>query len=269
MMTSNPNNPNSYWNNHESYWDTHGAQGHPGTQPQPQQPNYSQPQPQQPYQQYPPQQQPQQPQHGYQQPYQQQPQQPYGGLLSRNMLAIQQIRSFMRDNFDILDENGQVAGYVETQGSRLGRMLMGSRKLTVHETDGRPLFVVIDPVNFVRDTFHVTLPGSDQPMAIIRSRFSLLRRRVDIEIPGYATCQVEGSMWDYSYRFLINGREVAHIERHWAGLMNELLERQKYFVRLAPDVPTDLRMAILGSAIAIDLMKEKDKGDSSAIFDFD
>ena len=82
----------------------------------------------------------------------------YQGLLSHNSIVIQQIRNFMADDFDILDTEGNCIGKIETTGGTLSRMFMGSRRLTVSEPDGTPVFVITDPADFALDHYEVYYP---------------------------------------------------------------------------------------------------------------
>lgn len=138
----------SYWDNPKSLWDQipqHDQEDASGQQPAaPEQPSAAtQPST------------PEQPSAATQLPPQQGH---YQGLLSHNSIVIQQIRNFMADDFDILDTEGNCIGKIETTGSTLSRMFMGSRRLTVSEPDGTPVFVITDPTDLALDRYEVYYP---------------------------------------------------------------------------------------------------------------
>lgn len=201
----------------------------------------------------------------------------YQGLLSHNNIVIQQIRNFMADDFDILDSEGNCIGKIETTGGTLSRMFMGSRRLTVSEPDGTPVFVITDPTDFALDSYEVYYPdpqatspegkqqvGADSSrlLATIQQKFAFFKRRLEISIPGFAHCEVNGDVWHYDATFKINDIEVAQISRKWSGFTNMLTGNERYVLQLKDDLPPQLRAAIIGAAIALDLMAKKARSDS-------
>lgn len=256
----------SYWDNPESLWDQI---------PQNDQEDASEQQPSAAEQ--PPAQQPSTPEQPPT-PEQLPPQQMrYQGLLSHNNIVIQQIRNFMADDFDILDSEGNCIGKIETTGGTLSRMFMGSRRLTVSEADGTPVFVITDPTDFALDSYEVYYPdpqatspegkqqvGADSSrlLATIQQKFAFFKRRLEISIPGFAHCEVNGDVWHYDATFKINDIEVAQISRKWSGFANMLTGNERYLLQLKDDLPPQLRAAIIGAAIALDLMAKKARSDS-------
>ena len=201
----------------------------------------------------------------------------YRGLLSHNSIVIQQIRNFMADDFDILDTEGHCVGKIETTGGTLSRMFMGSRRLTVSEPDGTPVFVITDSTDFALDSYEVYYPdpqatsseGKQQTgaeasrlLATIQQKFAFFKRRLEISIPGFAHCEVNGDVWHYDATFKINDIEVAQIFRKWSGFTNMLTGNERYVLQLKDDLPPQLRAAIIGAAIALDLMAKKARSDS-------
>ena len=201
----------------------------------------------------------------------------YQGLLSYNSIVIQQIRNFMADDFDILDTEGNCVGKIETTGGTLSRMFMGSRRLTVSEPDGTPVFVITDPTDFALDSYEVYYPDpqatgpegkqqvradSSRLLATIQQKFAFFKRRLEISIPGFANCEVDGDVWHYDATFKINDIEVAQMSRKWSGFANMLTGNERYVLQLKDDLPPQLRAAIIGAAIALDLMAKKARSDS-------
>ncbi|OHR34181.1 scramblase [Corynebacterium sp. HMSC074C05] len=262
----------SYWDNPKSLWDQipqHDQEDASGQQPPaPEQPSAAT-QPAAPEQPSAPEQPPA--------PQQLPPQQGrYQGLLSHNSIVIQQIRNFMADDFDILDTEGDCIGKIETTGSTLSRMFMGSRRLTVSEPDGTPVFVITDPTDLALDRYEVYYPGSQATapegqqqdgaessrlLATIQQKFAFFKRRLEISIPGFANCEVDGDVWHYDATFMINDVRVAQMSRKWSGFTNFLSGNERYMLQLKDDLPPQLRAAIIGAAIALDLMAKKAQSD--------
>lgn len=190
----------SYWDNPKSLWDQipqndaedASEQQPPAPEQQPSVPEH----PRTPEQPPEPQQLP--PQQGH-----------HRGLLAHNNIVIQQIRNFMADDFDILNTEGHCIGKIKTTGSTLSRMLMGSRRLTVSEPDGTPVFVITDPTDFTLDRYEVYYPGSQATdsegkqqggaessrlLATIQQKFAFFQRKLEISIPGFADCRVDGDL---------------------------------------------------------------------------
>ena len=250
----------SYWDNPKSLWDQipqHDQEDVSGQQP----PAAEQPSA------------PEQPRAAAQLP----PQQGHHrGLLAHNNIVIQQIRNFMADDFDILDTEGNCIGKIETTGSTLSRMFMGSRRLTVSEPDGTPVFVITDPTDFTLDRYEVYYPdpqatdsegkqqggaGSSRLLATIQQKFAFFKRRLEVSIPGFAHCEVDGDVWHYDATFKINDIKVAQMSRKWSGFANLLSGNERYVLQLKEDLPPELRAAIIGAAIALDLMAKKARSD--------
>lgn len=200
----------------------------------------------------------------------------YQGLLSHNSIVIQQIRNFMADDFDILDTEGNCIGKIETTGRTLSRMFMGSRRLTVSEPDGTPVFVITDPTDFALDRYEVYYPdphatdaegkqqggaGAPRLLATIQQKFAFFKRKLEISIPGFANCSVDGDPWHYDATFMINDIKVAQMSRKWSGFANLLSGNERYVLQLKDDLPPQLRAAIIGAAIALDLMAKKAQSD--------
>lgn len=256
----------SYWDNPKSLWDQipqHNEEDASGQQPsRPEQPAAPE-QPSAPEQPPAPQQLP--PQQGR-----------HRGLLAHNNIVIQQIRNFMEDDFDILDTEGHCIGKIETTGSTLSRMFMGSRRLTVSEPDGTPVFVITDPTDFTLDRYEVYYPdphatdaegkqqggvGPSRLLATIQQKFAFFQRKLEISIPGFADCRVDGDLWHYDATFMINDIKVAQMSRKWSGFANLLSGNERYVLQLKEDLPPQLRAAIIGAAIALDLMAKKARSD--------
>ena len=186
---------------------------------------------------------------------------PRHSLLDHDMLVMQQRTNFNRNDFDILDGQGQVIGHVSTGGSAVGRFFKGSRELTVHEADGRPLALVKDPANFGFDRFEVFL-ADGALLANLRKRFTLFNKRVDIEILNGPVIELRGRIFDFDIQFTIDDGVVAQASREWGGVAAGLLGHSRYALVFTVPTPPNAKLALIGGMIALDLIREKEERSS-------
>ena len=181
-------------------------------------------------------------------------------LLDEPVLLMQQISSMTSNNFDIADGNGQPVGYVETIGSLANRLIAGSRTLNVHESDGTLVLGVHDPMNFVRDIYELADPNG-QPLAHLRTRFTFLRTRVDMHLADGTLVELHGNALDFNFDFRLGNEVPARVTRQWSGLGNAFLGRSTYAVELDQRAPRNVRAAVVGGVIALDLLRRKKEND--------
>lgn len=185
---------------------------------------------------------------------------PQHTLLMEPVLQLQQVTSFMSNNFDIFNQNGEAVGIIATSGSAMSRMFMGSRTLQVTEADGRPVVKIEDTVNFLRDTFELTDPAG-RPLAHLRKRFTFFKQRVDMHLADGTVVELHGSIFDFNFEFRIGQGSPAQVSRQWSGIGNALIGRSTYTLAFADDVPPHLRAAIIGGVVALDLIRAKQSSD--------
>lgn len=173
---------------------------------------------------------------------------------------MQQITTFMSNNFDILNQRGDVVGIITTSGSMGTRMFMGNRNLDVTEVDGRSVLSLEDTVNFGRDTFELT-DAHGRPLAHLRKRFSFFKQRVDMHLADGTVIELHGSVFDFNFEFRVGEFVPARVTRQWAGFGNALLGRSQYSLTFTPDTPPRLRAAFIGGVVALDLIRAKDERD--------
>ncbi|AKK10357.1 LURP-one-related/scramblase family protein [Corynebacterium uterequi] len=186
-------------------------------------------------------------------------------LLDHDVVILQQVRSFLKDDFEIHGPDGEVIGYILTEGSALSRMFLGSRQLSVVDAQhtsgqaapGELALRITDPANWVRDTYEVYLADSDQRLAEITQKIAFLKRKLAIGIDGHPGIEFRGDVFGYNAEVVAGDRQLAVIQRQWAGMANLFFEKQKYCLRFAPGLPRELHAAILGAAIAADLIAAK------------
>ena len=85
-------------------------------------------------------------------------------VLTHDQLIFQQTKSFSKNDFAIMDTQGQQVAHVGTAGSALGRAFVGARELTVLDGPGNPIVQVKDTVTFGRDRMEI-LDGAGTPLA--------------------------------------------------------------------------------------------------------
>jgi len=185
------------------------------------------------------------------------PQSAVPGLLRHDTLVMQQITGFMSNDFDILDGGGeQVVGRVTTTGGGLSRFFGGSRSLDVADVGGTPLLHVEDPRGIGFDRFVLTT-GNGAPLAEVTSRFAVLSTRVSIAVADGTPLELHGNMMGLDFEFRVGDAVAARASREWAGLSRGFLGHSRYVLSIDPTVPPQLRAAIIGGSIVLDLIRQK------------
>lgn len=184
------------------------------------------------------------------------------GLIDADALIIDQVARLFRSDFEI-HEGDEVVGLITTQGSTMARMVGGHREFVVTEPDGTQVLRLKDVMNFMsRDTYEV-LDGADQPLGTLRREFAMFSKRVTfLPADDGDPLEVRGSFLGLDYSIMVRDEPVARISRRWAGLGASLLGGQRYALTFLPGAGPRLRQVILGTVVAVDLMRAKD--DSSA-----
>lgn len=188
---------------------------------------------------------------------------PRGGLLTHDVVVMQQITSFLANDFDILDTDGAVIGRFSGQDSVGKRFFTGPREFTLFDGDGTPLLDVHDVPNFGFDTFELTAPGG-APVATVKKKLSFIRRVIDVTAGDGTRLELRGGFWDFNYEILGGGSPVAQVSRQWAGMAHGFFGRSRYAVSLSPALGPHNRLMILGTVVALDLIRMKDERNSSS-----
>lgn len=180
------------------------------------------------------------------------------------MLIIDQVTKLFRTDFEI-HEGDEVVGQITTLGSPMARLFGGHREFLVSEPDGTQVLRLKDVMNFMsRDTFEV-LDGADRSLGTLRREFTLVHKKMSfIPVDGGDRLEVRGSFFGHEYAIAVRNEPVAQISRLWAGLTQSLIGGQRYAVTFLPGASPRLRQIILGTVIAIDLVRAKDAGSAAA-----
>lgn len=181
-------------------------------------------------------------------------------ILNQNTLIFQQTKNISKNDFAILDSSGMQIAHVDTGGSALGRMFVGARELTVFDGPGNPVVIVKDTMTMGRDRFEI-LDGNAAPLASLVKRITFFKTRVSISMLG-EELELLGSIWDFDFQITGPGGVLGTVSRQWSGMGNALFGKSTYALRLAENLTVPQRQAVIGSVLALDLIREKQQRNS-------
>ena len=183
------------------------------------------------------------------------------GLLNQDLLILQQFRSGFSPEFDILDDQEQVVGMVGGTESGARRFFLGPREFDVLDADGSLLAHVSDVRDFWRDTYEI-VRGDGSVLATIARKMGFFSRKFSITLTSGEELTVKGDVIDREFTVVnANSDEtVAQVSRERTGVIEAFFGRDhdRYALHYPDSTSPDLRLAILGSMIALDLMRAKD-----------
>ncbi|AFV90692.1 hypothetical protein PACID_29270 [Acidipropionibacterium acidipropionici ATCC 4875] len=183
-------------------------------------------------------------------------------LVDQNVLVLQQVRSFLTNDFDILDADGSPVATIHTEGSALSRMFRGNRELTVLE-DGRPVLRITDEVNILSRDSYTVADGSGATLATLTKLFTFATRKIQADLADGTSLLCTGSLFGRSFTISRGDAVAARIERRMPGVADALMGRDRYALSMDPSLPPSYRGAIIGTVIAIDLIRAKEDAASS------
>lgn len=178
-------------------------------------------------------------------------------LFAYDTLIVQQVSSFVTNDFEIQNPDGQVVARINTEGSLGSRLLKGDRHFTLIDASGIPVLKVRDPMNFVRDTFEIDDPEG-RALAHVRKRFTFFNKRMDLELPSGAVIEMHGNVFGLDFEFRMGDKVPAKVSRNWSGIAKGFLGRSTYALNFDREAPEDLRKIILGGMVALDLIRAKE-----------
>lgn len=181
------------------------------------------------------------------------------GLLNQDLLILQQFRGGLSLEFDILDDQGRVVGMVAGTEGGTRRFFLGPREFDVLDADGRRLAHLSDVRDFWRDTYEI-VRGDGSRLATVARKVAFFSRRFSIALSTGEEFMVEGDLFSREFDVVgaNDGGVVARASRERAGLAKALLGHDQYALCYPAGTSPDLRLAILGGVIALDLMRAKD-----------
>ncbi|WP_221584714.1 LURP-one-related/scramblase family protein [Microbacterium sp. G2-8] len=176
-------------------------------------------------------------------------------ILTHDVLVFQQTRNFSKNDFAIMDGQGQQIAHVETGGSTMGRMFMGARELTVFDGPGNPLIHIRDTVTFGRDRMEI-LDADGTLLANLVKRIAFFKTHVTLDVQG-EEIHLEGNIFGFDFQIVGQYGVMASASRQWSGMGAALMGMSTYGVQLAPNLTETQRKAIIGATLALDLIREK------------
>lgn len=186
-------------------------------------------------------------------------------LLTENSLVVQQTRSFLGNDFALEDTQGRVLGRVHTTGSVAGRLLKGNRSFELVDDRGQLLLTIRDPFDLGLDRYELYKPEGSL-LANVQKQFSLFTKRLSIELP-HLTLHLEGNLLEYSFNIMTGSTVAAQVSRQWGGLSAALRGKSRYGVDFDPQAPADVRLAMIGGLVALDLIRAKSGSGLAAVVD--
>lgn len=180
------------------------------------------------------------------------------GLLGHDTLVMQQVTSFMSNDFEILDASGEHAlGRITTTGGGLSRFFAGARSLDLSDADGTPLLHIQDPADLGLDRFELSLPDG-APLAELRARFALFSTKVRLSLADGVELELHGDMFSLDYEFRDGEETLASASRRWAGFSRGFLGHSRYVLGVEdPSTPERVRLALIGGCVVLDLLRAK------------
>jgi hypothetical protein len=177
---------------------------------------------------------------------------------------MQQIRGGLSVEFDIQDSQGQVVGMVGGTESGIRRFFAGCREFDVLDVDGMRLAHVSDIRDFWRDTYQITR-GDGSVLASIARKSAFFSVKFSIVLASGEQLMVRGSFMSREFDVVNSASEeiVAQVSRERAGFAEAILGHDRYALYFPEGTSTDLRLAIIGGMIALDLMRAKDTASST------
>lgn len=183
------------------------------------------------------------------------------GILTHDTLIIDQVTNLLSNDFAVSDADGRRIGRIHTEGSVIGRIVKGSRRLVVIDEDEAPLLRLRDTMNMGRDRMEIT-DATGQPLATLVKKITLMRSRFSVELDG-VPLDLIGNMWGFDFTMTGPRGTLATVSRSWSGVGRALLGHSRYVVELSPDLAPRERQAVLGTVIALDLVRAKQDRNSA------
>ena len=183
-------------------------------------------------------------------------------LLNHDLLVVQQTRAGASTEFNIEDAQGALIGLVScTQKSGVRQFFGGAREFDLLEADGTRLAHLSDDRKIWRDTYTLLRADGSQ-LATVSKQAKLFSRRITTTLTTGEELLVEskGSFSDRELNITSNrsGNVVAQASRERGGFAEALRGHDRYVLHV-PSLSPELRLAILGTVVALDMMRAKEE----------
>ena len=142
------------------------------------------------------------------------------------------------DNFTIRTVDGTDAFYVK------GRLISIGDKLVLRDTRGSDRVVIKEKLLRIRPTYQISRNG--KKLATINKRLlTVVRDKFKVSINQQPDLEIVGNIWAHDYRFMQQGKEVAHVSKAWISLTD------RYGVQVSVE---ENALLYLACAIVIDMV---------------
>ena len=183
-------------------------------------------------------------------------------LLNHDLLVVQQTRAGASTEFNIEDAQGALIGLIScTQKSGVRQFVGGAREFDLLEADGTRLAHLSDDRKIWRDTYTLLRADGSQ-LATVSKQAKLFSRRITTTLTTGEELLVEskGSFSDRELNITSNrsGNVVAQASRERVGFAEALRGHDRYVLHV-PSLSPELRLAILGTVVALDMMRAKEE----------
>ncbi|ATB44588.1 phospholipid scramblase-related protein [Corallococcus macrosporus] len=179
-----------------------------------------------------------------------------------------------RNRYEVCDEMGRVALYVEEEARGFGAMLRRTfwpfykARMECMTPGGIVALVVERPWSFIFTKADI-FAWDGRLMARIQQRFTLLGRQLDLVTPGGAViATVKGPLLrPWTFRVFQNDLEVAVVRKRWSGLFQEAFSSADTFTLDFMPQCADfrLRQLVLAVALLVDLTYFENNSSRSAV----
>ncbi len=150
-------------------------------------------------------------------------------------------------NYQIKDESGALAYTVR------GKICSFGHDLTMETADGIEVARIQQKLLNFMPTYDLYL--GEKHYATISKKFSWLRKRFLLDVPGPNDYDVEGSFWDYEYEFRRKHGVVATVSRKFFSITGV------YGVDIIKDEDA---VSILATVVVIDICNRSDSNSGAA-----
>ena len=180
-------------------------------------------------------------------------------LLTADRLIVDQVTAWIVNDFAIADGNGNAVGAIINDGGYADNLVLGNREFSIidYATDS-VVARITDAPNAFQDTFQVLSPEGELLVDIIKE-FSFLVTDLRLAMADGETLAVSGSLAEFEFQVDSPTGPVATISRSWRGPIEYVTGRETYALSFAPGRPDVAREGILGAAVAIDLIRAKER----------
>ena len=180
-------------------------------------------------------------------------------ILSRDQLIVDQVTSFVTNDFAIRDIQGNPIGGVVTEGGLGANLFLGNREFSIvdYET-GTVAARIVDVMNLWKDTYQVLSPQGHLLVDIIKE-ITFFHTKLTLAMFDGTRLAVNGNFFEFEFQVHGPRGMVATISRSWDGAVNYLIGRERYVLSFAYGTPLVVRQGILGAAVAVDLIRAKDR----------